>query len=275
MTTSTSLPSAHEVSSGFVNSRPFEWLARSGFVARGLVYGVIGVLALKLAVGSGGKTTNQQSAMRTIAQQQFGKVLLLLLALGLAGYAMWRLTRAALGRGPEGSDTAIDRIAALGSGLVYGSLCVVAIEILTGSATGKTGNPKATTAGVLGWPAGTLLVGLAGVVLIGVGAYQGYRGLTRKFLDDSKTEEMGPETERWIARIGTVGHVARMVIFGLAGGFLIKAAVDYNPRAAIGLDGALAKLQHQTYGHLLLGVVAAGLIAFALYSISDARYRRI
>jgi hypothetical protein len=86
---------------------------------------------------------------------------------------------------------------------------------------------------------------------------------------------MRPEVRRWIGRIGTVGHLARMVVFGLVGAFLIKAAADYNPRAAIGLDGALAKVQHQTYGHLLLGVVACGLIAFALYSISDARYRRI
>lgn len=79
----------------------------------------------------------------------------------------------------------------------------------------------------------------------------------------------------WISRIGTVGHLARFVVFGLIGVFLVKAALDYDARAAVGLDGALAKLQHQTYGHLLLGVVAAGLIAFALYSLSDARYRRI
>lgn len=273
--TGTASTTAHELSSGFVNSRPFEWLARSGFVARGLVYGVIGVLALKLALGSGGKTTNQQGAMRTLAQQPLGTTLLVLLAVGLAGYAMWRLTRATLGRGPEGFDTGIDRLAALASGLVYGGFFVLAVEILMGSANGKTGNPKTTTAGVLGWPAGTFLVVLAGLVLIGVAAYQGYRGITKKFLNDSKTEEMRPEVKRWIGRIGTIGHLARMVVFGLVGVFLIKAAVDYNPRTAIGLDGALAKVQHQTYGHLLLGVVACGLIAFALYSISDARYRRI
>ena len=104
MTEAASTPSANPTSSRFVNSTLFERLARSGFLARGLVYGIIGVLALKLAIGSGGKTTNQQGAMRTLAQQPLGKALLVGLAVGLAGYAMWRLTRAALGRGPEGSD---------------------------------------------------------------------------------------------------------------------------------------------------------------------------
>jgi hypothetical protein len=275
MSVSTTPHSEHPLSSGFVNSRAFEVLARSGFIARGLVYGIIGVLALKLALGDGGKATNQQGAMRTLAQQPLGKYLLFALAVGLAGYAMWRLTRAALGRGPEGSDKGIDRVAALASGLVYGAFFVLAIEILMDSASGGTGSPKKATAGVLGWPAGTLLVVLAGLVLLGVAAYQGYRGLTKKFLQDSKTEEMRPEVKRWIGRIGTVGHLARMVVFGLVGAFLIKAALDYTPRKAIGLDGALAKVQHQTYGHFMLALVALGLIAFAVYSVSDARYRRI
>jgi hypothetical protein len=265
----------HSLSSGFVNSRWFEGLARSGFVARGLVYGIIGLLALKLALGSGGRAANQHGAMKALAAQPFGKVLLLLLAIGLAGYAGWRLTRAALGRGPEGADQGFDRVAALASGLVYAAFFVLALEVLTGSDSAKTGNPKTTTAGVLGWPAGTLLVVLAGAVFLGVAAYQVYRGVTRKFLEDSKTEEMRPEVQRWIARIGTVGHLARAIVFGIVGAFLIKAAVDYNGRTAVGLDGALAKVQQQAYGHFLLGLVACGLIAFAVYSMSDARYRRI
>ncbi len=111
--------------------------------------------------------------------------------------------------------------------------------------------------------------------MIGIALYQGYRGVTQKFFDDSKVEEMSPHMKKWIATIGTVGHLARMVVFGLVGVFLIKAAIDYNPSKAVGLDGALAKLEHHSYGPYLLGVVAAGLIAFALFSLSDARYRRI
>jgi fumarate reductase subunit D len=256
-------------------SRGFEWLARAGFVSRGLIYGIIGILAIKVALGTGGKTTNQQGALKTIAQQPFGKVLLILVAIGLAGYALWRLVHAFIGHGPEDSDSTFDRIAALGSGIVYGGLCAIAVEILLGSGSGSSGNTHKTTAGVLGWPAGTWLVGIAGAVLIGIGLYQGYRGLSKDFLKDSKTEEMSARVRRWIELLGTFGHLARMVVFGLVGVFLIKAAVDFNPKKAVGLDGALAKIAHASYGPVLLGLVAAGLIAFGLYSLTDARYRRV
>jgi hypothetical protein len=154
-------------------------------------------------------------------------------------------------------------------------VCLLAIEILVSGHGSTSGSPKKATAGVFGWPGGTWIVGIAGVVMIAVALYQGYRGVTKKFLKDSKVEEMKPEVKKWITRVGTVGHLARMVVFGLVGIFLVKAAIDYNPRQAVGLDGALAKLTHYSYGPLLLGVVAAGLIAFAVYSLSDARYRRI
>lgn len=266
---------AHHGGDRVARSPGFEWLSRAGFAARGLIYGIIGVLAVKLAVGAGGTTTNQQGAMKTIAHQPFGKVLLVLVAIGLGGYALWRLIHALLGRGPEDSDSGFERIAAFGSGVVYAGLCAIAIEILLGAGGSSSGGAKKTTAGVLGWPAGTWLVGVAGAVLIGIGLYQGYRGLSKDFLKDSKTEQMSARVRHWVEWIGTFGHLARMVVFGLVGVFLIKAAVDYNPNKAVGLDGALAKLAHQSYGPFLLGLVAAGLVAFGLYSLSDARYRRI
>jgi hypothetical protein len=251
-------------------------LARAGFVARGLIYGIIGVLAIKLAVGVGGTTTNQQGAMKTIAHQPFGQVLLILVAIGLAGYSLWRLVHALLGHGPEDSDSGFERVAAFGSGIVYAGLCAIAVEILVGSGSSSgSGSTHKETAGVLGWPGGTWLVGVAGVVLIGVGLFQGYRGLTRAFLKDSKTEQMSAKVRTWIEWIGCFGHLARMTVFGLVGVFLIKAAIDYSPNQAVGLDGALAKIAHASYGPVLLGIVAAGLIAFAVYSLSDARYRRI
>jgi hypothetical protein len=255
-------------------SRGFEWLSRAGFVARGLIYGIIGILAIKLALGAGGKTTNQQGALETIARQPFGKVLLILVAIGLAGYALWRLLRALLGHGPEDSDSTFERVAAFASGIVYAGLCAIAVEILLGSG-GSSGNANKTTAGVFAWPAGTWLVGIAGAVLVGVGLYQGYRGLSKDFLKDSKTEQMSPQVRKWIEWIGTFGHLARMVVFCLVGAFLINAAIDYNPNKAVGLDGALAKIADASYGPFLLGIVAAGLIAFGVYSLTDARYRRI
>jgi hypothetical protein len=254
----------------------FEALARAGFVARGVIYGVIGILAVKLAIGAGGTATNQSGALQTIAGQPFGKMLLILMAIGLAGYALWRFTRALLGHGPEDTDSGFERVAAFSSGVAYALICAIAVEILLGSGgNSSSGSPKDPTAGVLGWPAGTWIVGLAGAVLCGVAVYQGYRGISKDFLDDAKTEEMSPGVRKWISWIGTFGLLARMVVFGLVGIFVIKAAVDYNPDKAVGLDGALAKLANHSYGSYLLGIVAAGLVAFAVYSLSDARYRRI
>jgi cytochrome b561 len=270
-----SLASAEAHGRNFVQSTTFEALARAGFVARGLVYAIIGVLALKLAFGHGGKLTNQQGALKTVAHQPFGTVLLVLVAIGLGGYCLWRLVRAAIGHGPEGSDTGFERLAAFASGLAYGALCALAVEILVSGHSGSSGSPKKATAGVFGWPGGTWIVGIAGAVMIAVALYQGYRGISHKFLEDSKVEQMKPAVKKWITRLGTIGHLARMVVFGLVGVFLVKAAIDYNPKQAVGLDGALAKLTHYSYGPVLLGIVAAGLIAFAVYSLSDARYRRI
>ena len=256
------------------HAKTLGWLARAGLVARGVVYGIIGILALKLALGDGGKATNQQGALQTIAHQSFGEALLLLVAIGLGGYALWRLIRAAVGHGAEQRDSGFERIAALDSGIAYGLLCITAIEILTSSAS-SSGTPKETTGGVLDWTGGTVLVGIAGAILIGVAVYQAYKGLAKKFLEDAKTGEMSPGVEKAYTALGVFGIVARAVIFALIGYGLIKAAVDYNPKEAIGLDGALRELAHASYGPALLGLVAAGLIGFALYSIVDARYRKV
>jgi uncharacterized protein DUF1206 len=266
---------AQATAKGVERTSAFDVLARAGFIARGVVYGVIGILAIKLAIGAGGKTTDQSGALRTIAHQPFGKVLLVLVAIGLAGYSLWRLLHALLGHGPERSDSGFERAAALGSGIAYGAICAVAVEILLGSGSGKSGHASKATAGVLGWPGGTWLVGIAGALFIGIALYQGYRGLTQGFLKDAKTEKMSDATRKWYKLVGTCGHLARAVVFGLVGVFMIKAAVDFHPTKAVGLDGALAKLAHQSYGSALLGIVAAGLVAFALYSLADARYRRI
>ncbi len=249
-------------------------MARAGFVARGSVYIVIGILAIKLAFGDSANPS-QQGALRAVAAQPFGKVLLILIAVGLAGYAFWRFVRAVLGHGLEGADRGFDRVVALASGIAYTVLCALAVAILLGSRGSKSGSPKHATAGVLGWPAGTWLVGIVGVAVAAVGLFQGYRGVSREFLDDSKTEEMSAAARRWMATLGTVGYLARMVVFVLVGVFLVKAAVDFDPNKAVGLDGALAKVDHASYGPLLLAVVAAGLIAFGVYSLADSRYRRI
>jgi hypothetical protein len=269
-----SIQGAQRQGDKLAGARQFEWLARAGLAARAVVYAIIGVLALKLALGDGGKATNQQGALKTIAGQPFGKTLLIVVAAGLAGYALWRLTRAALGHGPEQSDSGMDRVAALASGIVYAALCVTAVKIVAGAGTGS-GTPKKATGGVLDWTGGPWLVGIAGVVLIGVAAYQAHKGLTEKFLDDSKTGQMSRGVQRAFTALGIFGHLARAVVFTLVGYGLIRAAIDYDPQKAVGLDGALRKLADASYGPWLLGLVAAGLIGFAAYSAADARYRKV
>jgi len=198
------------------------------------------------------------------------------MTIGLAGYAIWRLVRAGIGHGTQDRDSALERIGGAASGLAYGALCITAVQILVGAnSSGGTNSPKKTTGGVLAWTGGTTIVAVVGTVLIGVALYQGYKGISKSFLDDSKIGEMTHRVKRVFTALGVFGHLSRMVVFGLVGYGLVKAAVDYDPHSAIGLDGALSKVAHQSYGPLLLGVVAAGLVGFALYSIADARYRKI
>ena len=256
------------------HAKAFGWLARAGLVARGVVYLVIGVLALELALGEGGKATNQTGALRTVAEQSFGEALLVVLAIGLAGYSLWRLLRAAVGHGAEQRDSGSDRIAALASGIAYGILCVTAVKILTESGAGS-GTPKQPTGGVLDWTGGTVIVAIAGAVMIGVAAYQAYKGIAKKFLEDAKTGEMSEGVRKGYTALGVFGHVARAVVFALIGYGLIKAAIDYNPQEAIGLDGALRELADASYGPILLAAVAIGLAGFAIYSMVDARYRKV
>lgn len=266
---------ARSTGEDIARSRPFEWLARAGLVARGAIYAIIGVLAVKLAIGDGGETTNQNGALQTIAQQPFGKALLILMAIGLAGYAIWRLVRAAIGHGPESSDDLKERADGLASGIGYAILCVTAVSIIVGSGSGGSGSPDKATGGVLGWPAGQVLVVIGGLVVIGVGLQQGYKGIARKFLEQSKTEQMSQSVERGFTALGVFGHLARMVVFTLIGYFFIRAALDYNPDKAVSLDGALSAVGQASYGPILLGIVAAGLIGFAAYSVADARYRKV
>jgi hypothetical protein len=254
----------------------YEWLARAGLVAKGISYGIVGVLAVKLAVGDGGDATSREGALHALAQETFGRVVLALLAAGFAAFALWRVVEAFATPADEGKDW-LKRAGYLGLAAIYAGLAFSALAILLGDGGGSSQNAKAhhTTALVLSWPAGTWLVGIGGVILIGVGAWNAYRALTCKFEDEWSTGHMGAGARRWGRRAGVVGHLARAVVFTLIGVFVIRAALQYDPQEAIGLDGALQKLASADYGPYLLGLTAAGLIAFGLYCLADARFRDV
>jgi hypothetical protein len=141
--------------------------------------------------------------------------------------------------------------------------------------SGQGNDQKELTARILDWPLGRWLVAAAGLAVLGAGAFNLYRAVSQKFRKDLKEEQMTGEERRSYTVIGVIGHAARGIVFGLVGFFIVRAAWEYDPDDAIGLDGALAKLAHAEYGSLLLGAVAAGLLAYALFCLVQARYRRV
>ena len=253
-------------------------LARVGLLAKGVSFAIVGGLAVALAAGEGGKATSREGALATIADESGGEVLLVLLALGFAAYALWRFSEPFLEDGDDDGVKKYGKWAAwIGRGVVYAALAYGTVKLLVSAGGNQSQNAKAhkATAEVLSWPAGTWLVGIAGACVVGVGLYNGYRGVARKFRDKWKTGEMNQAALKWGTRVGVVGLLSRMVVFALIGCFLVKAAVEYDPKEAIGLDGALQKLVHQSYGPWLLGLVAAGLIAYGLFCVVEARYRDV
>jgi hypothetical protein len=253
-------------------------LARTGLVAKGISYGLVGVLAIKLALGDGGKATSREGALSSLARHGFGKVVLILLALGFAAYALWRFVQAVA----ETEDSSAKgearkwgkRAGYTGRGLVYAGLTYSTVQLLAAGGRQESQDAKAhkTAATLLSWPGGKELVGLLGALVFAAGMWNAYRGITRKF------EERWPggrAAQAWAVPVGVAGHLARAVVFALIGIFLVKAAIDYKPKDAIGLDGALQKLAHASYGPLLLGITAAGLVAYGVVCLVDARLRDV
>ena len=275
-TTADAKRAAHEAAS----SPWTEGLARAGLAAKGLSFGLVAVLALDVAISGSGKLEDRPGALRDVAGSPFGKVLLVVLAVGLAGYAIWRLILAILGRKLETGEreSAPKRAADVARALLYGWLAFLCAQLVleAGEGSGGQGNSeKELTARILDWPLGRWLVAAAGLAVIGAGLFNLYRALSQKFRKDLKEEHMKGEERRWYTVIGVIGHTARGVVFLLVGFFIVRAAWEYDPKEAIGLDGALAKLAHAEYGSLLLGAVAAGLLAYALFCFVQARYRRV
>ena len=257
-------------------------VARAGLVAKGVSFGIVGVLAVELALGGSGKATDREGALQAVAHDWYGKVLLILLAFGFAAYATWQFV-AAVAERRESDDVTSEgkawgrRGGYVGCGLIYAALTIVTIRILSGSRVQESQDEKArqATATAFDLPAGRWLIGIAGLCILGAAVWNAYSAVSRRFEQRWRVAAMSSTERQWGGRAGVAGHLARAVVFGLIGIFVVKAAADFEAREAIGLDGALQKLAQQPHGPWLLGLTAAGLIAYALFCLVEGRYRDV
>jgi hypothetical protein len=253
-----------------------ERFARLGLGARGVLYIVLGILAIRVAFGSS-ERANQSGALREIASTSGGAVLIWIVAIGLLGFALWRLASAAFGPAADPLATnAKERIRALAEGIGYGAIAIAAVKIaINGASSGGSGSGSKQTAAVLSWPGGQFLVGVIGVIIVGVGLYFLYDGWTADFSKELKLGTVSPTVRKGVIQLGRFGRVARGVVFVVLGILVVTAAVQYDPAKANGLDGALKTLAAQPYGKWLLAAVALGLIAFGLYGLAESKLRRV
>lgn len=246
-------------------------LARAGYAAKGVVYLVIGVLAVE-----GGVAGGSRSALTQINQQPFGRFLLTLVAIGLLAYAIWRFVHGIADPENEGDDAKAlaKRTGYVASGVVYGALAFSAVQIAFGSGGGGGSGAQNWTAQVLDLAFGRWLVGLAGVGVILGGLHQLQQAITAKFRENFALSEISPEQERWAVRAGRLGHAARTVVYAIIGWFLVRAALTYDSSEVGGLGEALRTLQQQPYGRWLLGAAGVGLVCYGIYCFVLARYRK-
>ena len=258
------------------NSKTMDRLARLGFVAKGVVYALIGLLALQVAFGSSNQRTDQKGALQEIASKPGGSVVLWLMVVGFAAYAVWRFSEALWGRRDETDEKkrTAKRIGSALNGLVYLFFGVLAFKTVTGSSSSSSSSSD-VTAKALGWPGGQTLVVIAGLVIIVIAAALTWRGLRTDFEKHLDTSRMSRTTFTVVRRLGQVGYVARGAVFAVIGILVIKAAMDHQPGKAQGFDVALKSLAGAPGGQVLLVLAAIGLVCFGAYCWAEARYRRL
>ncbi|MCA1841008.1 MAG: DUF1206 domain-containing protein [Actinomycetota bacterium] len=250
-------------------------LGRFGLAARGVVYILIGWLALKIANGHPGQQADRQGALHALVSKPFGKIVLIAVAAGFIGYAAWRLADAFLGATQDKKTKWPVRFTKAVRGLLYVWFAFGASKIAMSNQGGNSSNQQAhrSSAQLLHLPAGKWIVMLLGISFIAAGLYNGVRAVTGKFFKDMKEQQMGELIKRILRVVGTGGFLARMVAFGLIGLFYIRSGLARDPNQAIGIDGALKKVLSQSHGGLLLSVVAIGLAAFGIFSLAQSKYR--
>jgi hypothetical protein len=250
-------------------------LARIGSVASALVYGTIGVLAARAALGDGGKTTDVHGALREVLHAPLGVALLAVCAVGFAGNALWRLVDAATDAENHGSGWkgAVGRIRSVFVAIAQGALALASFRLATGGHDGGGNGSDRVAAGLLDLPGGQWLALAAALGVLGYGLYQIYRGAIAKLDSRLNLAELPAGTTRWVVPICRVGIAARGVVAGLVGVLFAHAALEHDAGQAGGIRESLQMLART--GRWPLAIVAVGLIAFAVYQLVRARYRRL
>lgn len=250
-------------------------MARAGLAARGVIYILIGWLAIEVALGHGAHhRPSQQGALRLVAGTPYGLVTLWLLGLGFAAYALWRLSEVAFGVTGEGRG-AWPRLKSLARAFVYAFLAYLTFAIIAGAGGNQARKQRDLTATLMHEPGGRWVVGLVGLVILVIGLVLAREGLTGTFMKNLQVRQMSRRTRDIVERLGVIGITARGVVFAIVGALIIDAAVTFNAKRSGGLDKALLVLRHQELGPLLLLIVAAGLLIFGVYGICEARWRRV
>ena len=268
-------------SSGSAAGGKSELFARLGYVAKGVVYAAVGVLTLGAVFDwfAAAKVTGTRGAVEAIATQPFGNALLILMVLGLAGYVFWRFVQAIRDTEGKGSDASglLQRAGFAISGFTYATLALYTLSLTNWFGGGGQGDStkQEITARIMSHEIGIWLIGAIGIVLIGLGFYQLYRSISKKFTDNWKTGELTHGEQSLAVRFAQFGIAARAVTFWAIGGIIVKAAVTANPDEARGLGHALRSLQDADFGSPLLIAISAGLVCYGLYCFVNARYRTV
>ncbi|HKV87036.1 MAG TPA: DUF1206 domain-containing protein [Candidatus Dormibacteraeota bacterium] len=255
-----------------------EFLERAGYVARGVVYAVMGALALALAFGVGGKATDPTGTIVTLTAAPFGRFLLLAVGICLAAYALWGFVRAIFDPLRRGKDAPgiVERLGFVWSGISYSALALFSLQLFAGAGSGASSDStQSTITRVLAYPAGKWVATAIGVVAIAVGIYQFVMAYRADFKKDLKREEMTPTELQLVEGLGRIGFIARGAVFTLVGWFVVQGGLHRDPNRVHGYSGAFLFLLAQPYGHLLLGIVAAGFVALGFHSFACARWIRL
>lgn len=258
------------------NSTALEVLARVGLVAYGVVHLLVGWLALQVAWGGSSENADQSGALQELVEKPFGAPLLWVLAVGLAALAIWQATEAVWGTHESERGKQLRKQAAAGAkAVIYLLLGISAARFAMGSGKSSSESQQDTTQGVLGWPAGQFIVAVVALVVIAVGGATVWRGVKKKFLRDMDLGSLPSRAQQGLTRLGQFGHIAKGIALAVVGLLLGYAALTFDPEKATGLDGAMRTIVQQPFGQFLLTAVALGFIAFGIFALAQARYRRM